>query len=99
MMKKTGMVVGIALGCLLSGQALACGIQGSAVNSDGSKIDGAATVSTTWNKKEAFPGGGKYRLGLGSSACGERITVLLDGREVGRFKVDGWTTVNLVRTW
>lgn len=25
-MKKTGMVVGIALGCLLSGQALACGI-------------------------------------------------------------------------
>ena len=77
----------------------ACGIKGTAVNSDGSKIDGTATVSTTWNSKKAFPRDGKYRLNLGSSACGERITVFLDGREVGCFEVDGWTTVNLVRTW
>ncbi len=28
---------------VLSGQAFACGIQGSAVNSDGSKIDGSGT--------------------------------------------------------
>ena len=78
---------------------MTCGIKGTAVNSDGSKIDGTATVSTSWNSKKTFPRDGKYRLDLGSSACGERITVFLDGREVGRFKVDGWTTANLVRTW
>ena len=95
-MKKMSMVAGMALGCLLSAQVFACGIQGTAVNSDGSKIDGTATVSTTWNSNVAFPREGKYRLELGPNACGERTYVFLDGREVGRFKVDGWTTVNLV---
>ena len=74
MMKKMSMVAGIALGCLLSAQVFACGIKGIAVNADGSKINGAATVSITWNSKEAFPRDGKYRLDLGSSVCGERIT-------------------------
>ena len=95
-MKKMSMAAGIALGCLLSAQVFACGIKGTAVNSDGSKINSAATVSTTWNSKVAFPGYGKYRLDLGPNACGERTTVFLDGREIGRFKVDGWITVNLV---
>ena len=98
MMKKMSRAAAIALGCLLSAQVLACGIKGTAVNADGSKINGTATVSTTWNSKVAFPRDGKYRLDLGLNVCGERITVFLDGREVGRFKVDGWTTVNLVRT-
>ena len=98
-MKKMSMAAGIALGCLLSGQVLACGIQGTAVNADGSKINGAVTVSTTWNSKKAFPREGKYRLDLGSRICGERATVFLDGREVGRFKVGAWITVNLVRAW
>lgn len=96
MIKKMSMAAGIALGCLLSAQAFACGIKGTAVNSDGSKIDGAATVSPTWNSKKVFPKDGKYRLELDSNACGERITVFLDGRAAGRFKVDGWTTVDLV---
>ena len=96
MMKKMSMAAGIALGCLLSAQVLACGIKGTAVHPDGSKVNGTSTVSTTWNSKVAFPRDGKYRLELGPNACGERTTVFLDGREVGRFKVDGWTTVNLV---
>ena len=96
MIKKMSMAAVIALGCLLSGQVLACGIKGAAVHPDGSKVNGTSTVSTTWNGKVAFPRDGKYRLELGSNACGERITVFLDGREVGRFKVDGWITVNLV---
>ena len=95
-MKKMSMVAAMALGCLLSAQVLACGIKGTAVNADGSEINGAATVSTTWNSKKAFPGYGKYRLDLGPRICGERTIVFLDGREIGRFKVDGWTTVNLV---
>ena len=53
MMKKMSMVAGIALGCLLSAQVLACGIKGTAVNADGSKINGTATVST-WNSKKPF---------------------------------------------
>lgn len=60
MMKKMSMAAAIALGCLLSAQVFACGIKGTAVNSDGSKIDCTATVSTTWNSKKAFPGYGKY---------------------------------------
>ena len=74
MMKKMSMVAGIALGCLLSAQVLACGIKGTAVHPDGSKVNGTSTIST-WNSKKAFPKDGKYRLDLGSRVCGERITV------------------------
>lgn len=96
-MKKSITAAGIAIGLLFSAQAFACGIQGSAVNSDGSKIDGTGTVSTSWNSKKSYPKNGSYRLDLGSSVCGETITVYIDGNQGRKVRVDGWTTVNIVR--
>ncbi|MBT8420007.1 MAG: hypothetical protein KJO08_04005 [Gammaproteobacteria bacterium] len=96
-MKKAFIVVCITSSMLLSGQAFACGIQGTAVNSDGSKIDGSGTISTSWNSKKAYPKNGSYSLDLGSSVCGESITVYLDGNNGRRIRVDGWSTVNFVR--
>ena len=93
MMKKIAVIVSL----LVSGQALACGIQGSAVNSDGSKIDGSGTISTSWNSKKSYPKEGSYRLDLGASICGEKVTVYLDGNQGKRVTVNGWTTVNFVR--
>jgi len=96
MMKKI-MAIGMVSAMVLSGQAFACGIQGSAVNSDGSKIDGSGTISTSWNSKKAYPKNGSYSLDLGSSVCGNKITVYLDGNQGKRVTVNGWTTVNFVR--
>ena len=97
MTKKISAIAGIAMGFLLSGQAFACGVKGTAVNSDGSKIDGTSTISTSWNSKKAYPRDGEYRLDLGSRVCGEKITVYLDGNQGRRVRVDGWATVNYVR--
>lgn len=97
MMKKTSVLSGVAAGLLLSGQVFACGIQGTAVNSDGSKIDGTGKISTSWNSKKAYPRNGTYSLDLGSSVCGNKITVYLDGNHGQRVTVNGWTTVNFVR--
>jgi len=78
--------------------SFACGIQGTAVNSDGSKIDGSGTVTTSWNSQKAFPRNGTYSLDLGSRVCGEKITVYLsDGGQSQTVRVNGWTTVNLRR--
>ena len=64
---KKALLVSIAVSGLLFGsQAFARGIRGTAVNSDGSKIDGTGKISTSWNSKKAFPRNGKYELGLGS---------------------------------
>ena len=93
MMKKIVVIVGL----FVSGQALSCGIQGAAVNSDGSKIDGSGTISTSWNGKKAYPKNGNYSLDLGSSICGEKVSVYLDGNQEKRVTVNGWTTVNFVR--
>jgi len=97
MMKKMSVATCVAVGVLLSGQAFACGIQGTAVNSDGSKIDGSGVISTSWNSKKAYPKNGTYSLDLGSSVCGETITVYLDGNQGKRVTVNGWTTVNFER--
>jgi len=96
-MKKALLVSLVVSGLFLGSQAFACGIQGTAVNSDGSKIDGSGTISTSWNSKKAYPKNGKYELDLGSSVCGETITVYLDGNNGKRVTVKGTTTVNLVR--
>lgn len=77
--------------------AYACGIKGSAVNADGSKINGTATVSTSWNSKKAYPRNGTYQLDLGKDVCGETITVYIDGNNGQKVRVDGWVTVNFVR--
>ena len=82
---------------LLPVQSYACGIQGAAVNSDGSKIDGTGTISTSWNSKKAYPRNGEYRLDLGSSVCGEKVTVYLDGNQSQTIRVDGWVNVSFRR--
>ncbi len=87
----------VAAGLLLTGQAFACGIEGSVVNSDGSKVDGTSTISTSWNSKKAYPRNGYYSLDLGSSVCGSKVTVYLDGNQGKRVTVNGWTRVNYVR--
>jgi len=95
-MKKSVMFASlIALSVASSGYA--CGVQGTAVNSDGSKIDGSGTISTSWNGEKAFPRDGTYSLDLGSNVCGEEITVYLDGNDGHTVRVEGWTTVNFVR--
>jgi len=71
-------------------------ISGTAVNSDGSKIDGTATVSTSWNGNKAFPRNGMFTLDLGGNPK-KSITVYLDGREAASVYVDGHATVHLMR--
>jgi len=71
-----------AMGSLVAGtMANACGIEGSAVRSDGSKVDGTARISTSWNSSTAFPRNGWYELDLGSSACGASVTVYVNGND------------------
>ncbi len=81
----------------VSSQVLACGIEGTAKRTDDSKVDGTATVSTSWNSKKAFPRDGYYTLDLGSSACGESVDVYVNGYSIGRYKIpkSGNATVNI----
>jgi hypothetical protein len=63
---------------------LACGIEGKAERTDGSKVDGMARVSTRWNNRNAFPRGGYYNLELGKGACGRSVEVFVNGNSIGR---------------
>ena len=84
-MKKVCLWFALA-GFLLSpvSVSFACGIEGSATRTDGSKVDGTARVSTSWSGKDAYPRGGYYNLDLGSNACGENIEVYVNGNSIGR---------------
>ncbi len=68
----------------LPSAAAACGIEGRATRTDGSKVEGTVTVSTSWNSSKAFPRGGSYSLDLGSSACGQSFEVFVNGYSIGR---------------
>ena len=97
-MKKTGLIVLLSVFCLMITAAYAgeaC-IYGTAVNSDGSKIDGTATISTSWNGVKAFPKNGEYRLCLGSNPE-KSITIYLDGMTYTTLHVDGNTRLDIVR--
>lgn len=72
---------------------MAC-IYGTAVRSDGSRIDGTATVSTSWNSNKAFPRGGQYRLDLGGNPK-TKITIYVDGMTYTTLYVDGDVCVNI----
>lgn len=95
-MKKHA-VIALMSGLLFVSNGFACGVRGTAVWASGSKIDGTATISTTWNSKKAFPRDGRYELDLGSDVCGQKITVYMDGNDGKEVRVDGWVTVNFVR--
>ena len=87
-MKKT--LLPLALAGFLSFSASlshACGIEGRATRTDGSKVDGTARVSTRWNSNTAYPRDGYYNLDLGSGACGENVEVFVNGNSIGRRSV------------
>jgi len=69
-------------------------IYGSAHRSDGSKIDGTATVSTSWNNNKAYPRNGQYRLDLGANPR-QSVTLYVDGRTYTEIHVDGDTRVDI----
>jgi len=69
-------------------------IHGTAHHSDGSKIDGSATVSTSWNGNKAYPRAGHYRLELGGNPR-QKVTVYVDGKTYTVIHVDGDTCVNV----
>jgi hypothetical protein len=74
-----------------------CGVEGTAVNSDGSKIDGTGTISSSWNSTKAYPRKGEYQLDLGENVCGHKVTVCLDGNHGQEVLVKGWVRVNFSR--
>jgi hypothetical protein len=70
-------------------------LSGTCKRADGSKVDGTATISTSWNSKKAFPQGGLYRLDFGGKV-GKTITVYVDGQRYTVIKVDGDAILNIV---
>jgi len=95
-MNKTLFLSGGLAALIATGPALACAIEGSAVRTDGSKVDGTAAVSTSWNGTKAYPKNGTYQLEMGSSACGQSADVYVNGAGIGRHKIpsSGFATVN-----
>ncbi|MGE0087015.1 MAG: hypothetical protein AB7S75_21640 [Desulfococcaceae bacterium] len=97
-MKKVGTAVLVSVFCLMITVAYAgeaC-IYGTAVYADGSKVDGTATVSTSWNGVKAFPKNGEYRLCLGSNPE-KTITIYLDGDRYTTLYVDGDTRLDIIK--
>jgi hypothetical protein len=66
---------------------LACGIEGTAIRSTGSNVDGSVRVSTGWNSQTAYPRNGRYSLDLGASACGAVVEVFVNGNSIGRHHI------------
>lgn len=87
-------ILGLAGVTLFAVSSYACGIEGYVTWPDGTKSDGTSTISTSWNSKKAFPKNGYYSLELGSSACGQTITVYLNGNQGKEVRVSGSTQVN-----
>ncbi|MBT4837972.1 MAG: hypothetical protein HON94_11565 [Methylococcales bacterium] len=94
--KKTCIYLCMASGFLFASNAFSCGIEGSAHRTGGSKVNGTATISTSWNGDKAFPRNGQYQLDLGSSVCGKKLTVFVNGYKIGRYRIpsSGYATVN-----
>ena len=92
------MALFLAAGLIWPVSSFACGIEGKATRTDGSKVDGTARVSTSWNGNTAYPRGGYYNLELGNSACGENVEVFVNGKSIGRRSVprDGNARVDFV---
>lgn len=80
---------------LLAAPALADSIYGTARYKDGSKVDGTATISTSWNGKKAFPKGGEYELDFGGKV-GQKITIYVNGSRYTEIVVDGRTRLDIV---
>jgi len=94
MTKKVLTTIAMIAAMGFSVQTWACGIEGMVTWSDGSKSDGTSKISTSWNSKKAYPKKGRYYLDLGSSACGNKVTVYVNGNQGKRVTVTGSTVVN-----
>lgn len=69
-------------------------IYGTAVHSDGSRVDRTARIGTSWNSNVAYPRMGKYELDLGSNPRKE-ITVYVNGMRYTKIHVDGDTRLDI----
>lgn len=69
-------------------------IYGSAVHSDGSRVDRTVRIGTSWNSTVAFPRMGKYELDLESNPKKE-ITVYVNGMKYVKIYVDGDTRLDI----
>lgn len=69
-------------------------LYGAALRGDRSKIDGTATISTSWNGNKAYPRNGRYELDLGGNPR-QRITIYVDGKRYGEIHVDGDTPYDI----
>ena len=85
----------IIVALLSTGTSLADTLYGTCVRKDGSKVDGTAKITTSWNNKYAVPRHGKYRLDFGG-AVGKKITVYVDGKRYRAILVKGNTKLNIV---
>lgn len=85
MLRKAGVLAILSLAA--AAPAMACGISGTATRTDGSSVDNTATVSTSWNSSKAYPKGGRYSLDLGSTACGAKVEVYVNGYSLGRVSI------------
>ena len=69
-------------------------IYGTAVRSDGSKVDRTVRISTSWNSNVAFPRNGEYTLNLGGNPKKD-VTVYVDGMRYVTVYVDGNTRLDI----
>jgi hypothetical protein len=81
------LTIALAFSFVLRGAASACGISGSATRTDGSKVDGTARVTTSWNSAAAFPRDGWYSVDLGGGACGTSVELFVNGYSLGRVSI------------
>ncbi|MCP4702616.1 MAG: hypothetical protein GY862_38015 [Gammaproteobacteria bacterium] len=96
---KSPYLLALGAGILtFAAQGFACGIQGKVTRTDGLKVSGSATISTSWNDKKTHPDKGRYTLKLGDSACGQSMDVFINGYSVGRHTLQksGMKTLNIV---
>lgn len=69
--------------------ASACGVEGSVRYSDGSSPRAQGRVSSSWNGTVAYVSNGRFRLDLGAAACGQQVTVYLNGNQSRRIRLPG----------
>ena len=85
----------IILTCLFVSAAFADSIYGTCKRKDGSKVNGTAKITTSWNKKYAVPKNGKYRLDFGGTV-GKKITIYVDGNSYTTIFVKRNTELNII---
>ncbi len=81
MLKPLCLTLALLAAATFARPAAACGIEGSATwSSDGSRVDGSATVTTSYTSAgPAYVRKGTYSLELGSVSCGNRVEVYVNG--------------------